>query len=182
MKTLILDRDGVINVDSPDYIKTPEEWVALPQSIEAIVLASAAGWRVFVASNQSGLSRGLFDQAMLDRIFAKMFSTIKQEGGYIEACVYCPHAPEEGCECRKPKPGLLFQIRDQYHVDLSSAIMVGDSLRDIEAARQANVRPILVKTGNGEKTLEKHPELKKEIIIYSSLWEAVVALLKNEKN
>lgn len=152
MRLLVLDRDGVINEDSPDYIKSPEEWRPLPGSLEAIARLSNAGWSVAVASNQSGVARGLFDEATLRLINAKMRAAVEAAGGRLEHIVCCPHGPDVGCPCRKPRPGLLNQLATIYRAPPTSMTVVGDSLRDIEAARSVGARPILVRTGNGTTT------------------------------
>ena len=131
MKLAILDRDGTINADSDDFIKTPDEWVPLPGALEAIARLNHAGWHVAVVSNQSGLGRGLFDVASLNLIHARMHKQLAARGGRIDAVFYCPHGPEEGCTCRKPLPGLFEQIRDRYGIELKGVPTVGDSLRDI---------------------------------------------------
>lgn len=153
MRVIILDRDGVINYDSPSYIKSPEEWHPIPGSLDAIARFSKAGWRAMIASNQSGLGRGLFDVLALDAIHDKLRARLALLGGRIDAIFYCPHAPREGCDCRKPKPGLFRQIAQLPGVDLTKALAVGDSLRDLQAAASAEVESVLVRTGNGEHTL-----------------------------
>jgi D-glycero-D-manno-heptose 1,7-bisphosphate phosphatase len=152
MKLIILDRDGVINYDSDQFIKSPDEWKPLPGSLEAIARLTHAGYRVVVASNQSGLARGLFDMAMLSAIHAKMHKSVQQVGGRIEAVFFCPHGPEAECDCRKPMSGLFRQIAARYHVDLTGVPSVGDSLRDLQAAAEVGARPCLVLTGKGIKT------------------------------
>src|SRR5574337_550249 len=153
MKLVILDRDGVINYDSDAYIKSPAEWVPIPGSLAAIARLHRAGFAVTVATNQAGVARGLFDLAMLDAIHRRMQTAVAQAGGSLAGIFYCPHGPEDGCDCRKPQPGLLKTISEQLHVDLRGVPVIGDSLRDIEAAERVNARPILVLTGSGEKTL-----------------------------
>lgn len=152
MKLAILDRDGVINRDSSAFIKSPDEWVALPGSLEAIARLSRAGWRVVIASNQSGVARGLFSMDTLNAIHAKMRREIAAAGGTIDAIFVCPHGPDDGCPCRKPKPGMLLDIARRYDIDLKNVPAVGDSLRDLLAADQAGCSPWLVLTGNGTKT------------------------------
>ncbi|MGH8503978.1 MAG: D-glycero-beta-D-manno-heptose 1,7-bisphosphate 7-phosphatase [Gammaproteobacteria bacterium] len=154
MRVLILDRDGVINYDSPAYIKSPEEWRAIPGSLEAIARFNRAGFRVMIASNQSGLARGMLDARALDAIHAKLGAELASLGGRVEAILYCPHAPDDACDCRKPKPGLFQQIARLPDVKLATALAVGDSLRDLQAAASAGVEAVLVRTGNGEKTLK----------------------------
>ena len=152
MKLVILDRDGVINHDSDQYIKSPSEWRPIPGSIEAIARLHQAGFRIAVATNQSGLSRGLFDMATLNAIHAEMHRAVAQAGGRIDAIFFCPHAADSKCECRKPKPGLLREIGTRFDLDLKGVPMVGDALRDVEAAAAVGAQPYLVLTGKGRKT------------------------------
>ena len=152
MKLVILDRDGTINHDSPQYIKSPAEWKPIPGSLEAIARLTQGGWRVVVATNQSGIARGLFDMAALNAIHAEMHRAVGLAGGRIDAIFFCPHAADSGCECRKPKPGLLREIASRMDVELAEVPMVGDSLRDLEAAAAAGAKPYLVLTGKGKKT------------------------------
>jgi len=153
MKLVILDRDGVINEDSTDYIKSPEEWRPIPGSLEAIARLNHAGYKVYVASNQSGLGRGLFDIEALNAIHLKLHLELQKHGGRIEAILFCPHRPEEACSCRKPRPGLYQQIAQRTHQSLLDVPIIGDSLRDLEAALAVQARPILVLTGNGRRAL-----------------------------
>lgn len=152
MKLVILDRDGVINHDSVEFVKNPDEWVALPGSLEAIARLNQAGWRVVVASNQSGLGRGLFNAADLNAMHAKFRRELARVGGQIEGIFICPHVPDAGCNCRKPLPGMFREIARRFDVDLSGRPAVGDSLRDLQAASAAGCQPWLVRTGNGSRT------------------------------
>ena len=152
MKLIILDRDGTINQDSDQYIKSPLEWKPIPGSLEAIARLTHAGWRVVVATNQSGIARGLFDMATLNAIHAEMHRAVALAGGRIDAIFFCPHAADSNCECRKPKPGLLLEIAERLNVDLAGVPLAGDSLRDLEAAAAVGARPLLVLTGKGRKT------------------------------
>jgi D-glycero-D-manno-heptose 1,7-bisphosphate phosphatase len=147
MKLVILDRDGTINADSDEFVKSPEEWQPLPGALEAIARMNHAGWHVAVASNQSGLGRGLFDVAALNAMHAKMHKLLGALGGRIDAVFYCPHGPDEGCSCRKPLPGLYQQIAERFGVDLEDVPVVGDSLRDLQAAVAAGCEPHLVLSG-----------------------------------
>jgi D-glycero-D-manno-heptose 1,7-bisphosphate phosphatase len=147
MKLVILDRDGTINEDSADYVKSPSEWQPLPGALEAIARLNHAGWHVVVATNQSGLGRGLFDMASLNAMHAKMHSMLAAVGARVDAVFYCPHGPEEACRCRKPEPGLFEQIAERYGVDLKDVPAVGDSQRDLVAAVTAGCEPHLVLTG-----------------------------------
>ncbi|KVW97048.1 D-glycero-beta-D-manno-heptose 1,7-bisphosphate 7-phosphatase [Thiobacillus denitrificans] len=177
MNLIILDRDGVINFDSDQFIKTPDEWKPIPGSLEAIARLTREGWRVVVATNQSGLARGLFEMATLNAIHTKMHKAVGQAGGRIEAVFYCPHSAEMDCGCRKPKPGLLDEIAVRYGRDLRDVPAVGDSLRDLLAAASVGARPLLVKTGKGEKTLAAGG-LPENTPVFADLSEAVEFLLK----
>jgi len=177
MKLIILDRDGVINFDSSQFIKSPDEWKPIPGSLEAIARLTREGWRVVVATNQSGLARGLFEMATLNAIHAKMHKAVAQAGGRIDAVFYCPHAAEMDCGCRKPKSGLFNEIAARYGQDLHDVPAVGDSLRDLLAAASVGARPLLVKTGKGEKTLIAGG-LPKDTPVFADLSEAVDYLLK----
>jgi len=152
MKLMILDRDGVINHDSPHFIKSPDEWRPIPGSLEAIARLTHAGWRVVVATNQSGIGRGLFDMATLNAIHNKMHKAVNQAGGRIEAIFYCAASADSNSPYRKPNPGMLQEIGERYHVSLENVPSVGDALRDLQAAQAVGAQPILVLTGKGEKT------------------------------
>jgi D-glycero-D-manno-heptose 1,7-bisphosphate phosphatase len=152
VKLVILDRDGTINRDSEQHIKSPAEWKPIPGSLEAIARLTQNGWRVAVATNQSGIARGLFDMSTLNAIHAEMHRAVGQAGGRIDAIFFCPHAADSNCECRKPKPGLLREIASRFGVELDGVPMIGDSLRDVAAAAAAGAQPWLVLTGNGRKT------------------------------
>jgi D-glycero-D-manno-heptose 1,7-bisphosphate phosphatase len=151
MKLVILDRDGTINEDRDDYVKSPEEWQPLPQALEAIARLNHAGWHVAVVTNQSGLGRGLFDVATLNAMHAKMNKLLAAAGGRVDAVFYCPHSPDEACGCRKPLPGLFEQIGERYGIDLQGVPCVGDSLRDLQAGHAVGCAPHLVLTGKGEQ-------------------------------
>lgn len=152
-RVIILDRDGVINEDSDEYIKSPQEWIPIPGSLEAIARLHRAGWRVVVATNQSGVARGLFDIDTLMRIHEKMHRAVEEAGGRIEAVFFCPHGPDDACQCRKPRPGLLREIAARLRIDLKGVPVVGDSLRDLQAAQAVGAKPILVRSGKGLRTL-----------------------------
>jgi D-glycero-D-manno-heptose 1,7-bisphosphate phosphatase len=154
MKLIILDRDGVINHDSPDFIKSPAEWRPIPGSLEAIARLNQAGYRVVIASNQSGIARDLFDIATLNAIHQKLHTLAQQAGAEIEAIFFCPHAASDNCDCRKPKPGMFAEISKRYQVSLKGVPTVGDSLRDLQAGFVSGCVPYLVLTGKGEKTHE----------------------------
>ena len=147
-KLVILDRDGTLNADSDYYIKSPQEWEPLPGALEAVARLNHAGWRTVLATNQSGLGRGMFEMAALNAIHVKMNQALAQHGGRIDAVFFCPHTPDEGCTCRKPLPGLMQLIGERYGVSLKNVPMVGDSLRDIQAGAAAGCPTHLVKTGN----------------------------------
>jgi D-glycero-D-manno-heptose 1,7-bisphosphate phosphatase len=155
VRLVVLDRDGVINEDSAEYVKSPDEWRPLPGSLDAIARLNAAGFTVAVASNQSGLARGYFDAATLDAMHAKFRALLAEAGGHVERIEICPHGPDDGCDCRKPAPGLLERLLADYDVDPAEVIVVGDSLRDLEAAVAVNAKPVLVRTGNGRSTEPK---------------------------
>ena len=179
MSLIILDRDGVINEDSDDYIKSPEEWVAIPGSAEAIARLGKAGYRVVVATNQSGVGRGYYDLDTLGAIHDKMCAAVEGAGGHIDGIFFCPHGPDEGCECRKPRPGLIDQIMESFDTDVAGCVIVGDSARDLECGVQRGCRPVLVRTGKGERTLAKglSPSLG-EVPVFDDLAAVVEALLK----
>lgn len=155
MKLIILDRDGVINQDSDAFVKNPDEWIALPGSLDAIARLTQADWKVVVATNQSGLARGLFDMDTLTAIHTKMRRELAAAGGAIDAVFLCPHGPDDNCTCRKPRPGLFEQIGHRYDIHLAGVPAVGDSLRDLQASSAVGCSPWLVQTGNGKKTLAK---------------------------
>ena len=144
MKLIILDRDGTINADRDDYVKSAEEWVPLPGALGAIARLNQGGWHTVVATNQSGLGRGLFDMAALNAMHLKMNNLLQKHGGRIDAVFFCPHTPDEHCSCRKPRPGLIELIGERYGIDLSQVPVVGDSLRDIQAAAAAGCEPHLL--------------------------------------
>ena len=150
MKLVILDRNGSINVHREDFVKSEVEWTPLPSALEAIARLNHAGWHVVIASNQSGLGRGLFDVASLNQMHAKMHKMLAAVGGKVDAVFYCPHSPDENCECRKPKPGLFLQIGERYGIDLDGVPTAGDSLRDVLAGAAAGCEPHLLLTGMGE--------------------------------
>lgn len=176
MKLVILDRDGVINHDSASYIKSPEEWKPIPGSLEAIALLNQAGCHVVVATNQSGVGRGLFEMATLNAIHDKMHRALGLVGGRIDAIFFCPHAQDAGCACRKPKTGLLEDIARRFNTSLRDAPSIGDSLRDLQAAAAVGARPILVLTGKGGKT-QREGGLPPGTQVFADLAEAVKSLI-----
>ena len=179
MPLIILDRDGVINEDSDEFIKSADEWQPIPGSLEAIAQLSNAGWRIVVATNQSGLSRKLFDVQTLNDIHRKMHRMVKEYGGVIEAVFFCPHGPKDHCDCRKPADGLFQQIGQRLQVNLKDVPAIGDSLRDLQAARSAGAQPILVRTGKGTQTLYAAEGLD-NVPVYCDLKLAVNALLSGK--
>ena len=181
-KFIILDRDGVINYESKDYIKSPDEWIPIPGSLEAISLLSQAGYTIVVATNQSGVGRGYYTEKDLAAIHQKMLNSLKKLGGTVDKVFYCPHHPDAHCNCRKPETGLFEQIARHYKLDLKGIIAIGDTLRDIKAALNVACQPILVLTGNGEQTLLNNRELADEIPIFPDLLAAVHSVLKEDKD
>ena len=177
MKLVILDRDGVINHDSAAYIKSPEEWKPIPGSLEAIAQLNQAGYRVLVATNQSGIGRGLFEMAALNAIHDKMHRALGLAGGRIDGIFYCPHAQDAGCNCRKPKPGLLEEIAHRFGVDLNGVPFIGDSLRDLQAAVAVGAQPVLVLTGKGKKA-RNDGGLPAGTVVHDDLAAAVRSLLQ----
>jgi D-glycero-D-manno-heptose 1,7-bisphosphate phosphatase len=153
MKLVILDRDGVINQDSANFIKSPNEWIPITGSLEAIALLNQSGFRVAIATNQSGISRGLFDMTTLNDIHDRMNRELALLGGRIDAIFYCPHAADENCHCRKPDTGMIEEIGNRFSTELKGVPAVGDALRDLQAFATAGCQPILVRTGKGEATL-----------------------------
>ncbi len=169
-KYILLDRDGVINHDAEDFIKSAEEWLPIKGSLEAIALLTQHHYQVIVITNQSGVGRGYYTEATLTAIHKKMCHLTEALGGKITHIYYCPHLPDAGCLCRKPKPGLLLQFSRDTGVMLDNIYFIGDSFRDIEAGFAAGAQPLLVKTGNGNKTMSVHPEL--DIPIFENLYDA----------
>lgn len=179
MKLLILDRDGVINQDSDAYIKSVEEWVPIPGSLEAMARLYQGGFRLAIASNQSGLGRKLFTIDDLNAIHRKMGRDLANLGAQVEAIFFCPHTPEANCFCRKPFPGLLHEIASRLQIDLGGVPCVGDSWRDLEAAQAVGATPILVRSGKGIRTQAAHAtELKRQAIpVYADLADVANHLL-----
>ena len=155
MKLVILDRDGTINQDSDQYIKSPSEWKPIPGSLEAIARLTQGGWRCVVATNQSGIARGLFDMQTLNAIHSELHRAVNQAGGRIDGIFFCPHAADSNCECRKPRPGLLREIGSRMDVSLKGVPRIGDALRDLQAAAAVGAKPYLVLTGKGRKTRDE---------------------------
>ncbi|MBT4254744.1 MAG: D-glycero-beta-D-manno-heptose 1,7-bisphosphate 7-phosphatase [Halieaceae bacterium] len=183
MALLILDRDGVINQDSASYIRSLEDWIPIPGSIEAIAALSQVGFTIAIATNQSGLSRGYFTIDDLEAIHSTMVRLVEEQGGHIAGVFYCPHHPDEGCECRKPGTGLLSAIEQELGESATDAFFIGDSLKDLQAAQTYGCKPVLVKTGNGISTLQglqaNPTELinADQILVYNNLAEAADAIV-----
>lgn len=175
---VILDRDGVINHDSDEYIKSPEEWTEIEGSALAIKRLNEADITVVVATNQSGIGRKLFTPLTLDAIHNKMHNTLREQGAHLDDVILCPHTPEDQCSCRKPKPGMLQSIMRQYKIAPANTLMIGDSFRDLEAAWAARCECLLVKTGKGIRTIEKQIDHLDKTPIFDDLKSAVDALLK----
>ena len=185
MKTILLDRDGVINRDSDDFIKSVDEWQPIPGSLEAIALLHRHGYRVVVLTNQSGVARGLFSLATLNELHRHMLDETKKKGGLIEAVFFCPHGPDDNCSCRKPATGMFRDVADRLKIEMSGVPAVGDSMRDLQAARDVGALPILVKTGKGKRTLKMlkkndSPLSLEEVIDFKDLASFTDALLAGE--
>lgn len=177
MKLIILDRDGVINQDSDDYVKSVDEFIPLPGSIEAIARLSQAGYRVAIATNQSGIARGYYDLDTLNAMHDKLRRELANHGGTIDMIAFCPHGPNDHCDCRKPSPGMYLEIARRFDTVLDGVPIVGDSLRDLQAAIQVGASPILVRTGKGERTFAKGEGLE-GIPVFDDLAAAVTSLLE----
>ena len=176
MKLVILDRDGVINKDSANFIKNPNEWIPIPGSLEAIAMLNQHGFRIAVATNQSGVSRGLFDMATLNSIHDKMHRELALVGGRIDAVFYCPHSADDHCDCRKPKPGMIKEIGKRFSLELNEVFAVGDALRDLQAFADAGCKTILVRTGKGEETLQAG-SLPEGTLVFADLNEAALHII-----
>ncbi|MEJ2180361.1 MAG: D-glycero-beta-D-manno-heptose 1,7-bisphosphate 7-phosphatase [Gammaproteobacteria bacterium] len=177
---IILDRDGVINEDSDEYIKSPDEFIPIAGSLAAIAKLNQAGYTVVVATNQSGIARGYFDEATLHAMHAKLHDLLAAEGGNIDKIYYCPHGPDDSCECRKPKSGMISQILLDYNIEPDNIVAVGDSLRDLQAAQAVGVKSILVRTGKGRKTESQLPSqpLLADTPVFDNLAAAVSELVR----
>jgi D-glycero-D-manno-heptose 1,7-bisphosphate phosphatase len=180
-KLIILDRDGVINYDSMDYIKSPEEWHAIPGSLAAIAKLNQAGYTVVVATNQSGIGRGLYDTPTLHRIHEKLRTELASFGGVVEEFFFCPHHPSETCQCRKPQLGMFHAIKNKYEIDLSNVYFIGDSPSDMQVAEKLPCKPILVLTSKGESTLKNNPKFL-TIPHFVNLANAVDYILDHEQD
>jgi D-glycero-D-manno-heptose 1,7-bisphosphate phosphatase len=180
-KLVILDRDGVINEDSDDYIKTLDEWIPVAGSIDAIAHLSRAGYRIGVATNQSGLARGYFDEITLANMHALLCELVEEAGGQVDTICYCPHGPDEGCHCRKPAPGLLEQISAELQLPVRGAWYVGDTAKDIELALASGCRPLLVRTGKGKQTEARlEATMRANVTIVDDLVAAAAHILRQD--
>ncbi len=175
---VLLDRDGVVNQDSDDFIKSPQEWQPIPRSIEAISLLNQHGYKIIIITNQSGLQRGLFDLDTLRQIHAKMCRLVEKQGGKIEAIYFCPHGPDDDCCCRKPKPGLLQKFSKDYNTKLDNIFFIGDSLKDIQAGKSVGAEMLLVKTGKGCRTLQDNPGLN--VPVFEDLYDAAKFIISRK--
>jgi len=176
MKLIVLDRDGTINADSDQYIKSPAEWRPIPGSIEAIARLNQNGYRIAVATNQSGIGRGLFDMATLNAINDKMMEMVFRQGGRIDALFFCPHTATEQCGCRKPRTGMLEEIAARFHTELKGVPCIGDSLKDLQAAEAVGAQPILVLTGKGAKT-RQDGGMPRKTVVFDDLADAARQLI-----
>ena len=177
MKLIILDRDGVINQDSDDFIKSPEEFIPLPGSLEAIAKLNKAGYTVAVATNQSGIARGYYTLDTLQQMHDKLDKQLAELGGHVDYIAYCPHGPDDNCDCRKPRAGMYHDIARHFNISLTDVPVVGDSLRDLQAAHTVGAKPYLVRTGKGKRTIEKGEGLD-GVPIFDNLLAVVDELTK----
>lgn len=184
MKLVILDRDGTINEDRDDYVKSPDEWIPIPGALEAIARLNHAGWHAVVATNQAGIGRGMIDMATVNAVHAYMNRKLMEQGGRIDAVFFCPHTPEDGCDCRKPLPGMMRDIAHRYGIDLSNVPMVCDTLRDLQAAMAAGCEPHLVLSGRSQglddATLERYVEQVPRTVVHDSLAAFAEHLMRRE--
>jgi D-glycero-D-manno-heptose 1,7-bisphosphate phosphatase len=180
MKLIILDRDGVINEDSDDYIKSPDEWIPIAGSLDAVARLNHAGYSVAIASNQSGIARGYFNLQTLAAMSVKMNDMLSPLGGRIDAMIFCPHGPKDDCDCRKPRPGMLIEIGNRFQTSLADVLFIGDNINDIKAAQAAGAKPVLVKTGKGKQTASKIAEDKiEDIPVYDDLADVASDILQD---
>ncbi|MFO7602963.1 MAG: D-glycero-beta-D-manno-heptose 1,7-bisphosphate 7-phosphatase [Gammaproteobacteria bacterium] len=179
MKLIILDRDGVINEDSDDFIKSTEEFIPIAGSLEAIARLNQSGYSVAIATNQSGIARGLYSLDTLNSMHEKLHRLLAPFGGHIDAIFFCPHGPDAHCECRKPKIGMFNEIKQRFGIELYDVFAVGDSLRDVQAAQAAGANPVLVRTGKGERTLANGEGIE-AVPVFANLAAFVDELLMHE--
>ena len=176
IKLIALDRDGVINQDSPSYIKSPDEWEAIPGSLEAIAKLNQSGYKVIVVTNQSGIARGYYDLETLDAIHKKMLDQVTKAGGHIEQIFFCPHGPQDNCDCRKPKPGMLLQAAKKFKISPQEILMIGDSIRDIEAAKNCGATALFI--ASKEKPKDLQTAIDMEMPVYNNLPGAIESICK----
>ena len=180
MKLISLDRDGVINEDSDDYIKSPDEWIPIPGSLDAIARLNHAGYSVAIATNQSGIARGYFSLEALAAMSVKMNNMLSTSGGRIDAIFFCPHGPKDDCDCRKPKPGMLTEIGNRFQTGLGEVLFVGDNTNDVKAAQAAGAKPVIVRTGKGKQTADIFAENDiNNIPVYDDLSGVVNSILED---
>lgn len=168
-RLIILDRDGVINEDSDQYIKSPQEWIPIPGSLAAVARLNRAGYAVAIATNQSGIARGYYDEATLQRMHDKMQHLLAEVGGHVDLIRHCPHGPDDGCDCRKPQPGMLHDILEHYSLQPEQALFVGDSLSDFRAAQTAGVRFVLLRSGKGQRLIDSGKAEALQVPVYRDL-------------
>jgi D-glycero-D-manno-heptose 1,7-bisphosphate phosphatase len=185
-KLVILDRDGTINEDRADFVKSADEWVPLAGALEAIARLNQAGWHTVVVTNQSGIGRGLFDMSALNAMHVKMNQALHRLGGRIDAVFFCPHSPQDGCTCRKPLPGLFEQVAERYGIELAGVPAVGDSTRDLEAAAAAGCRPHLVRTGKLAQASDEEMAALRRVApamqVHADLGAFAEALIQQERS
>ena len=179
-RLVILDRDGVINQDSDNYIRSCDELIFIPGSLEAIARLHQAGYRIAIATNQSGVGRGYFDIDTLNQMHAKLHQALAEVGGAVDLIAFCPHTPEQGCDCRKPQPGLLQAIAERFNCQLEGVPVIGDALRDIVAAQRVAAKPMLVLTGKGEQTMLSGDPALEGVPVFANLAHAVNQLLASD--
>ncbi len=184
VKLVILGRDGILNEYREDHVKSPEEWTAVPGALEAVSRLNHAGWHAVVATNQAGIGRGMIDMASVNAVHAEMNRCLTEQGARIDAVFFCPHTPEEQCECRKPLPGMMREIGARYGIDLAEVPMVGDTLRDLQAAQAAGCEPHLVLTGRAaaldEATIRRYVEQVPRTLVHHDLAALAEFLLRRD--
>ena len=179
-RLVVLDRDGTLNLDDKAIIAGPDDWVPVAGALEAVARLNQAGCRVVIATNQSGLGRGLFDADTMNRVHAKMNKLLAAVGARVDAVFFCPHSRDDACDCRKPKPGMFKRIADTFNVDLKCVPAIGDSLRDLQACAALGCQPMLVLTGKGEKT-KAEGNLPENTLEFANLAAAIEHLLGKDK-
>jgi len=178
LRLVILGRDGILNVYREDHVKSPDEWEPIPGALEAVARLNHAGWHAVVATNQSGIGRGMIDMASVNAVHLQMMQQLREAGGRLDAVFFCPHTPEENCECRKPRPGLVRQAQERFDIDLTRSFVIGDKSADVGLAEAVGARGILVRTGYGESELVRHNgDMPGSAHIATDLLEAVTWIL-----